>query len=139
MKKVKLLPWDPADHLDTREQAMYYLDAALLENDALFVIDVLDDIRRSEAMAQFPPQARQECDNFSTAVAANGKVEFGALLSVVQALGLQLRVESAAAMTEDCDSESQPPVSPDGSERELAEGSSAADLASAIGPAGCRP
>ncbi|MCY4422165.1 MAG: putative addiction module antidote protein [Acidimicrobiaceae bacterium] len=109
MKRVELLPWDPADHLDTQEQAMHYLDAALLENDPRFVVDVLDDIRRSEAMTKFPPQAREECENLHKAVSANGEVEFGALLSVVQALGLQLRVEPAVAA--DCNSDAQPPVS----------------------------
>ena len=95
MGRTKTYPWDPAEHLDSEEERVAYLDAALEEDDPLLVAAVLDDIARSKGMQQVAADAGlaiASSDSTST-----GSPEFSTVLKVVRALGLRLRAASVSA------------------------------------------
>ena len=50
MAKTETRPWDPAEHLETEEDAAAYLDAALEEGDESLIAATLSDIARARGM-----------------------------------------------------------------------------------------
>ncbi len=94
-KGSQTLPWDPAEGLDTDEERIAYLDAALGEDDPLLVAAVLDDIARSKGMESVVADAGLAVTD-AGAGSPNGFVELESLLKVVRALGMRLRAAPAA-------------------------------------------
>ncbi len=93
-RRTKTYPWDGAEHLDTEEERVAYLDVALEEDDPLLVAAALDDIARSKGMESVAAEA-------DLAVAgANERLELATVLKVARALGLRLRAASATATAE---------------------------------------
>ncbi len=52
MAKTKILPWDPAEHLETEEDMAIYLEAALEDGEPALVAAALGDIARARGMTQ---------------------------------------------------------------------------------------
>ncbi|MCO5332512.1 MAG: putative addiction module antidote protein [Pyrinomonadaceae bacterium] len=52
MAKTKILPWDPAEHLETEEDMAIYLEAALEYGEPALVAAALGDIARARGMTQ---------------------------------------------------------------------------------------
>ena len=48
MKKTKTRSWDPAEHLETEEDKVAYLNAALEDGDADLIGAVKEDIARAK-------------------------------------------------------------------------------------------
>ena len=96
-RRTKTFPWDAADHLDTEEERIAYLDAALEEDDPLLVAAVLDDIARSKGMETVVADAGLAIPRSDEESSANGSPEFSTVLRVVRALGLRLRAAPATA------------------------------------------
>ena len=46
MAKTITRPWDPAEHLNTQEDIVAYLEAALEDGDSQLIASVLGDIAR---------------------------------------------------------------------------------------------
>lgn len=92
MGKTKTFPWDGADDLRTEEDVIADLDVVLQEEDQCVIALTLNDICRSDAMSQVAPAQREDLQR---AISVSD-LKLGAVLDVVRALGLRLRVESAA-------------------------------------------
>jgi probable addiction module antidote protein len=90
MAKTKLLPWDPAEHLETEEDMAIYLEAALEESDPALVAAALGDIARARGMTQLARETGLGRESLYKALSPNGNPEFSTILKVVQALGLRL-------------------------------------------------
>jgi len=103
MRRTRTFPWDGADGIRTEADVIANLDAAVQEEDPCVIALTLDDICRSEAMSRVAPTQRE---NLRGAISVDGDLELGAVLDVVRALGLRLRVESAAVVSPGCDTES---------------------------------
>ena len=86
--------WDAADHLETEEDIIAYLDAALEDGDPAVILAVLGDIARARGMAQIAREAGLGRESLYKALSPNGNPEFATILKVVAALGLRLHVES---------------------------------------------
>ena len=48
MAKTIIGPWDPAEHLNTQEDIVAYLEAALEDGDSQLIASALGDIARSK-------------------------------------------------------------------------------------------
>ena len=94
-RRTKTFPWDAADHLDTEEERIAYLNAALDEDDPLFVAAVLDDIARSKGMETAVADAGLVIQD-SGEPSTNGSMELETVLKVVRALGLRFRAAPAS-------------------------------------------
>ncbi|MBX7235197.1 MAG: putative addiction module antidote protein [Caldilineales bacterium] len=94
-KKIITHAWDVTEHLETEADMAAYLDAALEDGDAALVVAALGDIARAKGMSQIARDAGLGRESLYKALSATGNPEFGTILKVVQALGLQFHVQVA--------------------------------------------
>ena len=97
MSKTITIPWDPVDHLKTEEDMAAYLEAALEEGDPALIAAALGDIARAKGMSQVAREAGLGRESLYKALSPTGNPEFGTILKVVAALGLQLHATPATA------------------------------------------
>lgn len=57
MMALKVYPFDPAEHLQTEEDILYYLEAAMEGNDAKHIASALGDVARSRGMTEIARKA----------------------------------------------------------------------------------
>ena len=94
---VKLRPFDPAEHLQTEEDILYYLEAAMEGNDPKHIASALGDVARSQGMTEIARKAGVGRQALYGALSENGNPTLETLTSVLSALGLQLTVQKRAA------------------------------------------
>lgn len=97
MSKTITIPWDPADHLKTEDDMAAYLEAALEVGDPALIAAALGDIARAKGMSQVAREAGLGRESLYKALSSTGNPEFGTILKVVAALGLQLHATTATA------------------------------------------
>ena len=91
MKGTETQPWDAAEHLETSEDMVAYLEAALGQDDPKLVATVLGDIARAKGMAKVAQEAGLGRESLYKSLSPGGNPELGTVLRVVRALGLRLR------------------------------------------------
>ena len=84
-------PWDAAEHLETGEDMVAYLEAALEQDDPKLVVAALGDIARAKGMAKVAQEAGLGRESLYKSLSPDGNPEFGTVLRVMRALGLRLR------------------------------------------------
>lgn len=94
---LKVYPFDPARHLETEEDILYYLEAAMEGNDPKHIASALGDIARSKGMTQLAKQAGLGRQALYSALSENGNPTLETLIAVLGALGLELTVQKRAA------------------------------------------
>ena len=97
MEKTQTRPWDPAEHLETEDDMVAYLNVALEEGDLSLIMATLGDIARARRMATVAEEAGLGRESLYKSLSANGNPEFATVLKVVRALGLQLRAAAPGA------------------------------------------
>ncbi|MEA5448834.1 addiction module antidote protein [Leptolyngbya sp. CCNP1308] len=90
MTHIQTFPWDAADHLETPEDMAAYLEAALEEGDPALIVAVLGDIARSKGMTHIARETGLGRESLYKALSSEGNPEFGTVIKVIKALGLQL-------------------------------------------------
>jgi probable addiction module antidote protein len=90
---LKTTRWDIREELKTREDVLYYLEAALEEDDAEFFLTALGDAARSEGMAQIAREIGVTREGLYTSLSAGGNPSLVTIMKVLQALGFRLRIE----------------------------------------------
>jgi probable addiction module antidote protein len=96
MKKGKITTslWDAAEYLETEDDMVQYLKAALEENDPILISAVLGDIARAKGMKQIAEKTGLGRTSLYKALSPDGNPEFGTILKVMEALDLHLSAES---------------------------------------------
>lgn len=89
---VKLKKWDPAEHINTEEDVVAYLDAALEDGDPALIAMILGDIARSKGMAIVAKKAGLGRESLYKALSKGGNPKLETVLKVVHALGMKLKV-----------------------------------------------
>ena len=90
MKKKTTKIWDAAEYLETEEDMVAYLEAALELNDPTLVAAALGDITRAKGMTQIAKKTGLGRESLYKALSPDGNPEFSTVLKVVSALGLKL-------------------------------------------------
>ena len=90
MKKKITRIWDAAEYLETEEDMIAYLEAALEENDPALIAAALGDITRAKGMTQIAKKTGLGRESLYKALSPGGNPEFSTVLKVVSALGLKL-------------------------------------------------
>ena len=90
MAKTKTRPWDAAEHLETTEDMVHYLEAAFEEGDAALIAATLGDIARAKGMTDVARHAGLGRESLYKALSRNGNPELATVLKVMGALGLRL-------------------------------------------------
>ena len=95
MAKLKTIPWDSAEHLETEEDMAAYLEAVMEENDPALMTHALGVIARAKGMSQIARDTGLARESLYKALSAEGNPEFATVMKVIKALGLRLHVETA--------------------------------------------
>ena len=92
MSKLTVKNWDAADYLETPEDRVAYLEAALEDGDPTLVAAALGDIARAIGMTQVAKASGLGRESLYKALSTDGNPEFATIMRVVAALGLRFRV-----------------------------------------------
>lgn len=95
---TKTTPYDVADYLRTPEDCAAYLDASIAESDgdAAFIAKAIGDIARARGMSELARETGMGRESLYKALSGERNPEFGTILKVLKALGLQLHAAPAA-------------------------------------------
>lgn len=94
---VELIPFDPAEHLDTVDDILYYLQAAMEGNDAKHIANALGVVARSKGMTEIAKKTGLGTQALYNALSESGNPTLETLTSVFTVLGLELTVQKKAA------------------------------------------
>lgn len=94
---IKVRPFDPAEYLQTEEDILYYLEAAMEGNDPRHIASALGDVARSKGMSEIARKAKVGRQALYKALSESGNPTLETLVGVLNALGLQLTVQKRAA------------------------------------------
>jgi probable addiction module antidote protein len=92
--KTKTRPWDAAEYLETEEDMVAYLEAALEESDASLVAAALGDIARAKGMTAIARETGLGRESLYKALSPEGNPELATVLKVVRSLGLRLHAKA---------------------------------------------
>lgn len=88
----RAIAYDAAEFLETDEDIVAYLNAALEDGDPSLVSAALGDIARARGMTQLAKDTGITRDGLYKALSPSGNPSFGAVQRVVKALGYKLDV-----------------------------------------------
>ena len=90
--------YDAADHLETIEDAAFYLEVTMQESggDPQRILHALGVIARSRNMSELARRTGMSREGLYKALSADGNPSFATISRVTEVLGLRLEVRSAA-------------------------------------------
>ena len=94
---VETRPFDAANYLETEEDILYYLEAAMEGNDPRHIASAIGDVARSKGMSEIARKSGLGRQALYTALSEDGNPTLATLVAVLQALGLELTVQKRAA------------------------------------------
>ena len=94
---LKLRPFDPAEHLQSEEDILYFLEAAMEGNDPAHIARALGVVARSKGMTEIAKKSGLGRQALYNALSENGNPTLETLVAVLNALGLELSVQKRAA------------------------------------------
>ena len=83
--------WDPAEHLETKEDMVAYLESAFEDGDPALISGVIGDIARASGMSEIAEKTGLGRTSLYKALSPGGNPEFSTILKVIDALGLRLQ------------------------------------------------
>ena len=92
-EKVTFEKWDLADYINTKEDAIGVLEAALEENDMALLLEVIGDIARSKGMAQIARELNLARESLYRSFSQDGNPSFNTVAKVLDNLGFQLSIK----------------------------------------------
>jgi len=92
-EKITFSDWDMADHINTKEDVIGVIEAALEENDTEFLLEVLGDIARSKGMAQIAKDLNLARESLYRSLSPEGNPSFNTVAKVLDNLGFQLSIK----------------------------------------------
>lgn len=95
MEAKKAAAYDAAEFLDTDEDIVAYLNAALEDGDPSLVSAALGDVARARGMTQLAHETGITRDGLYKALSPSGNPSFATVQKVVKALGYKLDVAVA--------------------------------------------
>ena len=94
---LKTLPFDPAEHLETVDDILHYLEAAMEGNDPRHIASALGDVARSQGMSEIASKTGLGRQALYASLSENGNPTLETLAAVLKVLGLELTVRKSAA------------------------------------------
>jgi probable addiction module antidote protein len=99
VSKTRTKRWNPASQLRSEGAMIAYLEAALHDGDPAVVTAALGDIARAQGMTRVARRAGLGRESLYKALSAKGNPEFGTVLKVVEALGLELHAAATRRLS----------------------------------------
>ena len=92
-KKQSLTAFDASEYLQSEEDVIAYLSAALEDGDVNLISAVLGDIAKSKGMTDIAAKSGLSRTSLYKALSSDGNPELATILKVVNALGYRLQLE----------------------------------------------
>ncbi|MDR0388916.1 MAG: putative addiction module antidote protein [Spirochaetaceae bacterium] len=89
--------FDPTGYIETKEDVIATLEAALAENDPEFLLSVIGDIARSKGMVQLARELNLDRKGLYKAFSFGGNPSFITVVKVLDKLGFKLSVQQKRA------------------------------------------
>jgi len=93
MKKITISDWNLADEINTKEDVIGIIEAALEENDTELLLSVIGDIARSKGMAQVARELNLNRESLYRSLSQDGNPSFNTIVKVLDNLGFQLTIK----------------------------------------------
>jgi probable addiction module antidote protein len=90
---MKISKWNPEDDIETKEDVIGILQAALEENDTEFLFSVIGDIARSKGMGEIARELNLDRAGLYRALSPEGNPSFSTISKVLEFLGFRIRIE----------------------------------------------
>ena len=94
---LKVTPFDPAEHLETEDDILCFLEAAMEGNDPRHIARALGIVVRAQGMTEVARKSGLGRQALYGALSENGNPTLETLLAVLGVLGLELTVRKKAA------------------------------------------
>jgi len=94
---LQLRPFDPARYLETEEEILFYLEAAMEGNDPKHIAKALGNIARSKGMSEIARETGLGRQALYKALSEDGNPTLETLVAVLGVLGLELTIQKRAA------------------------------------------
>ena len=91
--KIETKPYDSAEFLDDQEAVSAYLEEAFATGDPAFIVKALGTAARAKNMSELAKRTGMSRTSLYKALSGEGRPEFGTILKVAQALGLEMTVK----------------------------------------------
>lgn len=92
-ERMKTTAFNASDYLQSGEDVITYLSAALEDGDVNLISAVLGDIAKSKGMSEISARSGLSRTSLYKALSSNGNPELATILKVVNALGYRLQLE----------------------------------------------
>ena len=83
LKVTTTQPWDVVDYLETEDDMVAYLNAALEDGDLPLIVAALGDIARAKGMAQVASEAGLGCESLYKSLSPPGNPKLDTTLKVL--------------------------------------------------------
>ena len=93
----ELRPFNPADHLQSEEDILYFLEAAMEGNDPAHIARALGVVARSKGMTEIARKTGLGLQPRYADLSESGNPTLETLVSVLGALGFELSVQKKVA------------------------------------------
>ncbi|AEF85647.1 probable addiction module antidote protein [Treponema primitia ZAS-2] len=93
---MEVTDWDMADHINSKEEVIAYLEAALEENDMELLLSTLGDIARSKGMTQIANDLNLSRESLYRSLSPDGNPSFSTVMKVLNTLGFHLSLKQKA-------------------------------------------
>jgi probable addiction module antidote protein len=90
---MKTSKWDTMEFLETKEDVMAYLDAALTEKDTPLLLKSLGNIARAKGMMQIARELGLSRKGLYDSLSPKGNPSFSTVVNVLDNLGFRIRIE----------------------------------------------
>jgi probable addiction module antidote protein len=97
MEKVTVKDWDPAEYIETKEDVIACLEAALEENDPEFLLSTIGDIARSKGMTKIAQELNLNREGLYKSFSPEGNPSFLTVVKVLNNLGFGLSIHQKKA------------------------------------------
>lgn len=97
MAKIKTVPFDAAEFLDTEEAQAAYLEEAFATGDPAFIAKSIGVVARARGMSAIAKDAGVGRESLYKALSGEGNPEFATIVKVLRALKIGISIKAGAA------------------------------------------
>jgi probable addiction module antidote protein len=97
MEKMTVADFDPAEYIETKEDVVAMLKAALEENDPDFLLSCIGDIARSKGMSEIARELNLDRVGLYKSLSPKGNPSFKTVYKLLDNLGFRLKLEPKTA------------------------------------------
>jgi probable addiction module antidote protein len=97
MAKTKISTFDAAEYLDTPELVAEFLNEAFETNDPVYITKAVGVAARAKGMTSVSRESGLSRESLYRSLSGDSNPEFGTIVHVLDAMGIQLRARAKAA------------------------------------------